>query len=254
MAFVKRRSPPTAGSITAALDSFSAEVRFYREVAPVLAVRVPQCYEALEGSAGTLLVLEDLSDWAPGGQAPVVAAQLRSLHDAWAGEAARRWPWLRPVGAAIDLVAALYDETWPRLSNLPAMPAAVRAFGSRLQGRVPETERLLGEIPQRTLIHGDATLNNVRTAPTGEVAFLDWEDVSSAPGVSDLAWLLVSSVPPEDWADTVDAYGSAPHLAAAMPAALVQGFLSLADFVDDAERREPWIRRIEAGVAMARHR
>jgi hypothetical protein len=69
-----------------------------------------------------------------------------------------------------------------------------------------------------------------------------------------LAWLLVSSVPPEDWADTVDAYGSAPHLAAAMPAALVQGSLSLADFVDDAERRDPWIRRIEAGVAMARHR
>ncbi len=134
------------------------------------------------------------------------------------------------------------------------MPAAVRAFGSRLHGRVPETEWLLGGIPHRTLIHGDASLNNVRTGPTVEVAFLDWEVVSSAPAVSDLAWLPVSYVSPEDWVDTVDAHDSAPHPTAAMPAALVQGSLSLADFLDDAERREPWIRRMEVGVAMARAR
>ncbi|MGC8487456.1 MAG: phosphotransferase family protein [Clostridia bacterium] len=252
MTYVKRRAPPIPGSISAALGSFTAEVRFYREIAPVINVRVPHCYEAAEGPSGTFLVLEDLTDWVPGGKPPAVAEALRLLHDNWEGRAEQRWPWLRPVGAAIDLVAALYDGTWPRIAELPEMSDRVRACGHRLCGRVPDTERQLARIPSRTLIHGDASLNNIRSAETGEVAFVDWEDVSCAPGVSDLAWLLVSSVSPEDWRDTCDAYGPAPHLVDAMPAALVQGFLSLADFAGDAASRIGWIRRIEAGVGVVR--
>lgn len=37
-----------------------------------------------------------------------------------------------------------------------------------------------------TLVHGDASVQNMRTGPGGEVALLDWEDVSAAPGVLDL--------------------------------------------------------------------
>lgn len=112
------------------------------------------------GPSGTLLALEDLSDWAPGGNARAVAGALRRLHDAWEGKAESRWPWLRSAGA----------------------------------------------------------------------------------------------VSPEDWRDTCDAYGAAPHLVDAMPAALVQGFLSLADFAGDAESRIGWIRRIEASVGVVRDR
>ena len=47
---------------------FESEVRFYREIAPVVGVRVPACYQAEENEDGTLLVLEDLSDWTPGAE------------------------------------------------------------------------------------------------------------------------------------------------------------------------------------------
>ena len=56
--FVKRRGPPLPGSIPDVLGMFTAEVRFYREIAPQVGVRVPECYEASAGPEGTLLVLE----------------------------------------------------------------------------------------------------------------------------------------------------------------------------------------------------
>ena len=52
--YVKRRGPAVPGSIPAALDMFRAEVRFHREVAPVVGVRAPACRRsyAPSGSAG----------------------------------------------------------------------------------------------------------------------------------------------------------------------------------------------------------
>jgi hypothetical protein len=52
------------------------------------------------------------------------------------------------------------------------------------------------------------------------------------PGVTDLAWFLVSSVPPAQWDDAIAAYGEASDPAAldlVLPSATVQGLLSLAD-------------------------
>jgi hypothetical protein len=59
--YVKRRGRPERGSIPDVLDVFRAEVRFYREIAPVAGVRVSACYQASQCAGGTLLVLEDLS-------------------------------------------------------------------------------------------------------------------------------------------------------------------------------------------------
>jgi hypothetical protein len=54
--YVKQRGRPSHGSITEALDSFGAEVRFYRGIAPVAGVRVPACYwiGRLDAAAGRL--------------------------------------------------------------------------------------------------------------------------------------------------------------------------------------------------------
>jgi hypothetical protein len=77
---VKRRSWPEPGSIPDVLDMFRCEVRFYREIAPVVGVRVPACYQAEETAEGTLLVLEDLSAWQPGADPAVAARVLYGLH------------------------------------------------------------------------------------------------------------------------------------------------------------------------------
>jgi len=61
--FEKHRDRAPEGSIPDVLDMFASEVRFYREVAPVVGVRVPQRFAAEASPNGTRLVLEDLSTW-----------------------------------------------------------------------------------------------------------------------------------------------------------------------------------------------
>ncbi|WP_130443024.1 phosphotransferase family protein [Kribbella rubisoli] len=243
---IKRRQPAAPGSIPDVLQMFESEVRFYREIAPVVGVRVPECYQAESGPDGTLLVLEDLSDWVAGAEPAAAARVLRELHDRWAGRA--DWGWLRPVGAGEQLVADLYDRSWPALAGRSDLSASVRSFGERLVGRVVEAERAVGQAGVLTLAHGDASAQNMRTGPDGVVALLDWEDVSAAPGVLDLAWFLVSSVEPERWPEALSAYGTSEGLGAVMPSVMVQGFLSASDLPDG--EAVGWNGRLEAALEL----
>jgi hypothetical protein len=247
--FVKRRDPPAPGSITEALGSFRAEVRFYREIAPVAGVRVPACYQAEDTAEGTLLVLEDLTAWQPGGDPRVAAGVLAAMHGRWLGQAHRRWPWLRPAGAGAGLVEELYARVWPRLAARGGLTPRVCALGEWLRGKAGDCERAIGLAGQPTLAHGDASLRNMRTGPGGELALLDWEDVSAAPGVADLAWLLVSSVAPVRWDEVADAYGPAPGLPTVLPAVAVQGLLSMSDTPAGSAEAAGWAARLDAAAA-----
>lgn len=245
--FVKRRERPEPGSIPDVLGIFSAEVRFYREVAPHVGVRVPTCYEASEGPDGTLLVLEDLSAWSPGAD-PVEATRLYAeLHARFAGVAEHRWPWLRRVGLGADLVGELYDRTWPVVAARSDVPPSVRHFGDSIVGHAADAERAHVAHGPLTLIHGDATARNQRTSPDGEIALLDWEDAGLANGVADIAWLLISSVSPERWRDVLDAYPDVGGLSTVLPAAMVQGVLSVIDSEEGSEEAAGWMARLEAG-------
>jgi Phosphotransferase enzyme family len=247
--YVKRRGRPAPGSIPEALDIFRAEVRFYLQIAPVVGVRVPACYQASETAEGTVLVLEDLSAWLPGADPAAAARVLSVLHRRWEGQAGGRWPWLRPAGAGADLVQHLFDRAWPRLAARGDLTPAVTALGARLVGRVVEAERAAGRAGPVTLVHGDASARNMRTGPHGEVVLLDWEDVSAAPGVLDLAWLLVSSVAPRRWDEVIAAYGPVPGIAGALPAVIVQGLLSLGDTAAGSAEASAWVGRLEAAGA-----
>jgi hypothetical protein len=244
--YVKERAHPEPGSIPAALDMFRSELRFYREIAPVVGVRVPDCYAAEENADGTLLVLEDLSDWRPGADPVVAASVLAGMHQRWERQADVRWPWLRQTGAAVDLIEQLYTRTWPVLAARPDMPADLATLGARLVGQVTATEEAIAHAGPVTLAHGDASMANMRTGPDGGVALLDWEDVSAAPGVLDLSWLLVSSVDPDDWQDVITSYGPADGLSESLPSAVVQGFFSLADTETGSADATAWIGRLRA--------
>lgn len=245
---MKRRGRPARGSISEALDSFRAEVRFYREVAPAVGVRVPDCYLAEDTDEGTVLVLEDLSGWEPGADPLAAAAALAAMHQQWMGEAHLRWPWLRPVGAAVGLVEQLYAQVWPELAARPDLTSSVRRLGERLVGRVTECERMISAAGTLTLVHGDASMLNMRTGPGGQVAMLDWEDVSAAPGVLDLAWLLVSSVEPARWDEAIAAYGTAGYMTRVLPAVAVQGLLSMSDAPTGSAEATAWMRRLDAAA------
>jgi phosphotransferase family enzyme len=243
---VKRRDRPAPGSIPEALDMFRCEVRFYREIAPVIGVRVPDCYQAGDTGAGTVLVLEDLGGWQPGADPLAAASVLSGMHRRWAGQAHVRWPWLRPVGAAADLVEDLFTRTWPDLAARSDLTPEVRRLGTPLVGRVVDSERAISLAGPLTLVHGDASMGNMRTGPDGEVVLLDWEDVAAAPGVLDLAWLLVSSVEPVQWNEVIAVYGPAAGLPQVLPAVMVQGLLSLSDTPAGSAEAAGWMRRLDA--------
>jgi hypothetical protein len=252
--FVKRREVATQGSIAEALDIFGSELRFYREIAPVIGIRVPACYRAEESAEGTLLELEDLSSWRPGADPDAAAETLRRLHARWEGEAVERWPWLRPVGAAVDLVGRLYDETWRRLADRSDLSPVVQNIGRRLVGNVAAAEHQISDAGPLTLVHGDASNQNLRTSPTGEIALLDWEDVSAAPGALDLGWHLLTSVDPERWPTTIETYkgGTSTNtdaaLQAVLPSLVVQGLLSLAHHDPDSSEAEGRRQRLNAAA------
>ena len=245
----KRRNRPTTGSIPDVLDMFRCEVRFYQEIAPLVGVRVPACYRAEATDDGTLLELEDLSSWRFGADPASAAEVLARLHERWPNEALSRWPWLRQPGAAVDLVAELYDQTWPLIAGRTELGSRARDVGDRLVGRVAAAESAASAAGPLVLTHGDASAQNMRTSPATEIALLDWEDVGVAPGVSDLAWLLVSSVEPDRWNEVIAAYGHAGYLGEVLPAVAVQGFLSMSDTAAGSAESEAWGTRLGSAAA-----
>jgi len=85
---------------------------------------------------------------------------------------------------------------------------------------------------------------------TASFAFLDWEDVRSANGCTDVTWLLVSSVGPECWDDVISAYGAeASEFMAALPNAATQGILSFGDREPGSQEANRWVARTEAAAA-----
>ena len=244
--FEKHRERAPEGSIPDVLDMFASEVRFYREIAPVVGVRVPKCFVAEASPVGTRLVLEDLSSWSRFADPGAVAAELARLHRRWEDDAIRRWPWLRRPGLAAELIGDLFDRTWPQVAARTDLMPEVHALGEALVGHVKAAELAEGTAGPPTLCHGDASLKNVFSSPSGEIAFVDWEDVRWGAGVTDLAWLLVSSVAPTAWDDVIDSYGPTPRLNDALPSAAAQGLLSFADVADGTPDAAGWVDRLAA--------
>ncbi len=242
--FTKRRRSAAAGSIPDVLQLFVREVRFYREVAPSLNLRVPACSRAeIAPDGSTWLELEDLSSWRSGADPTAAAAVLRQLHDQWEGVAGLRWDWL-PRADVAHLVDAVLARSWLAGRMRRDISPGLRRFGDRLVGQIATVERRANSAGPITLTHGDASFGNLRTSPDGEVALLDWEDVGLGPGVADLAWQLVSSVEPTSWDAAIAAYGSHEGLAACLPAAAVQGLLCLLDESEDTAAAAGWVTRL----------
>jgi hypothetical protein len=131
------------------------------------------------------------------------------------------------------------------------LTARVREVGDRLVGQAADAESMVGTAGPPTLCHGDASSRNARTGPDGEIALLDWEDVNAAPGVTDLAWLLTSSVPPERWDETIATYGGSDDLATVLPGCVVQGILALNDVIADGDHNDAaiaWGQRLDVAV------
>ena len=67
--------------------------------------------------------------------------------------------------------------------------------------------------------------------------------------MSDLAWLLVSSVEPDHWDEVIAAYGNAGQLDEVLPATAVQGLLSMSDTAAGSPESVGWGARLRSAAA-----
>ena len=207
--FVKRPSPRwRARALTELAGLTEAEVRFYRELAPEVPVRVPTLISAHHGRLGFELVLEDLvrascrflapGDALDADRAQRVLIALAALH-------ARFWEdarfdgslgWLtdlrrREVVLGNRLARPLMALGLARAGAL--VPRTLHAPARRYAAQRAENMARLGRGP-RTLVHHDCHPGNLFFTPEGEPGLLDWQLVRTGSWASDVAYLLATGL------------------------------------------------------------
>jgi aminoglycoside/choline kinase family phosphotransferase len=202
--------PQTRGMV-ALFRFYEREVRFYAEVAPLLAVRTPRCYfHDFDPARGDfILLLEDLSacrlgDQLAGASADelrLAVAELAKLHAAWWNSPRlEAFPWVPVANDPVNKAGlALYPQAWPAFLERfgHALPEAMRRTGERLGACVGAILDRFTVAP-RTICHGDYRLDNLFFGgPAAPLAVIDWQIAVRSVGTYDVGYLMSQSVHPD---------------------------------------------------------
>jgi hypothetical protein len=185
--------------------AFDREIRFYREIANRVPLRLPHTYYADAAADGKVLLMEDLCAYATCDQvhgmrhAQVVATvrEVAKLHAAFSRPGALDGlDWLPLHDHFFD---DGFAEHWPAFAQcyeLRIGREAVR-LGERVARNLGWLEERIAARPV-TLIHGDLRADNLlfRDAETcSEVVLLDWQLANRSLAAIDIARLLGDSEP-----------------------------------------------------------
>lgn len=208
-------SDPTSRATGIGLRNYEREVRFYREVAPVMPIRLAKCWAAewTQSDGLFVLLLEDLSP-------AVVGDQIRGCS-------------LSQAEAVVDMAAAFHASNWdgPALASFSSWmstPAdterahqlaglwsmAWPQFLSRHDARLTDGEKATAERfglsiapwalarqSPATLVHGDFRTDNMLFGGSADepwVVPVDWQTPGIGPGIGDVAYFLGASLLPDD--------------------------------------------------------
>ncbi len=199
-----------------AQSNYEREVRFYEEVADEIALRTPRCYySAIDTEGGEyVLLLEDLAparigDRATGctlEQADLAIRELAKFHAIWWGNPQlAEMPWLIPFKAAdFQRFQDIYQQNWNSFLEKMGheLPDMLLRILERLGKNIVAIFNCLWVEPPQTLIHIDYHADNLFFSTTREgdlsLAVIDWQFVSSGPGIFDVANFLGGNMHPED--------------------------------------------------------
>lgn len=155
------------------------ELRFYRDLAPRMPVRVPRFVAGAECGDTCCVLIEPAgtavvpTDWSPEHWTGL-AAQLGRLHREPAG-----WAWAKPVHVPTAAEIASAGRAWAELGHGPLVTA--------LLSRLDRLTAALGALPT-CLCHGDWHLGNLLD-DDGTVVWIDWQEAGIGHGPEDLALL-----------------------------------------------------------------
>jgi Phosphotransferase enzyme family len=190
---------------------YMKELRFYTELAPTVDVRTPHCwYGALadDGMSFTLL-LDEVADAVPGvqveGCTPEQAADalenVAGLHaSTWDNESLR----------GLEYLQGTTEATASFLAEI--VVTATRAFVDRYSGQLDQADAAtlsqsaeaigpwqLARARPFAVVHGDYRLDNLMFPARGSgTSVIDWQTVTMAPPLRDVAYFLGTALETED--------------------------------------------------------
>jgi hypothetical protein len=186
---------------------YEREVRFYREAAPKISLRIPRCYlaEIHAESGHSILVLEDLRqarevdllDGCSGADAEAAITALAGFHAKWwRSPVLDGWTWLSAYTGDSGPVVERSHRTWKSFRHkLDALiPARLVTLAEPVLAHIAEIRRELASRPA-TLVHGDFKAGNLLfDLPDAPLAVLDWQLAMRAPAVRDVSVFLAWSM------------------------------------------------------------
>ncbi len=205
---------PEARTIGMRFRYYERENRFYEDVAPHVALRIPRAYYVgTDVEAGNFaLLLEDLGEHARIGDqlagcdlptARMVVRELAKFHAAWWNHPRlEALDWMPRVNEPIQLYAGeLYRESFPGFAA---------RYGNGLSGEVLATLERMGNTwtpvmdeyakGQAFISHTDFRLDNMLFGNPGsdlELAVIDWQLCVRGGGLYDLGYFVSQSLPVE---------------------------------------------------------
>lgn len=189
------------------------EVRFYQELAPTLAVRVPQCASADvdESCVESHLLLEDMTPCGQGDQltgctlaeAEAVIDQAARLHGPrWQDPRLANLPWLTVNAAARRPGPEIFDRVFAGFRERYAdrIEDEILAVGTGFFRNVDVYHRAQRSGPQ-TVTHGDFRPDNILFRGQGgrvPVTIVDWQTVDVGAPMVDVAYFIGGALSTED--------------------------------------------------------
>ncbi|MCH7519941.1 MAG: DUF1679 domain-containing protein [Candidatus Dadabacteria bacterium] len=189
------------------MNAFQREIRFYREIADTVPIRLPKLYYAVDQPPAYSMVMEDLSHFVPGDQVvgmheqQVITtveeiAKLQAKY--WNNEELEKLSWM----PEFNDVSSDYIEKWPSF---------VEHYGYYLDERGLELGEKIGRFlewkkdkilkRQRTIVHFDLREDNLMFPPPGEegsILILDWQLAIKNIGALDVFRLMGGSEIPKE--------------------------------------------------------
>ena len=187
--------------------AYAREVEFFRNVAPQLPVRVPQCYFAgtdPRTGQGVLLLEDLLARNVSFGRAtaPVSAEVAAATLDVQARFHAKWWEAselgaleLHPGGLRNLMLYLLEEEHFDACMARPRAQWVPEPLRDRARVRAAaEAMWDLDQAPPHCMIHGDAHIGNMYFEPDGTPCYLDWQGAMRGPWAHDVTYFVVGAL------------------------------------------------------------
>lgn len=196
-------SDPGGQMIGQMMRVWEREHHFYRELAPLMEIRVPAALVNIADPP--CLVLEDLSPAVPGDhllgatvhQAELAIDTLARLHATWFEHPKlRELAWMPGLDdPQVLAIGPMFELGWPQFLDRyeRSLPTRCLRWCEQFVGNIPTW--IAGHLDDPiTLVHGDFRLDNLFFAGDDSVAVIDWQLAMRAPGQTDVVYFCANNL------------------------------------------------------------